>query len=1248
MPFVHLNVHSNYSFCRGASRLEDLVVAARVRGMDAMALTDTNGLNGLIWFLDAAKAAGLRPIVGAEVDLRALAQRATEFTVEPPGDPWIAPGGGKDARSLARVPTVGDGPPDARRLADLRAWGRAVVLVEDPEGYAALCRLLSALHHGGEWPPPEDLEEERAAARQQGVVERVAGYPVDRGGSGGIGGDVDGTGTVGIGDRLRALSGVMGDAPELCGRGLAPAHGKARFAKPDRGAHGDATEGTRPSRPMLTRAWLAEQIADLRGCIVLSADAGLLMQVSVLHARPDLYVELRPGVARGALLRFARASGIPPVATGGVVLADVKAYSVHRLLRAIDLNTCLSRIPPEEIEPHDAALVSPEEMARRHPDVPEALENAARIAERCRFALPRGAAIFPAYASLSEEGTHRAAKDADPSAANARLDPDALLERDCFLGAERRYGEMSEALAERLEYELSIVREKGFAPYFLVVRDIVSRAPRTCGRGSAAASLISYALGITHVDPIRFDLFFERFLNPGRVDPPDIDVDFPWDERDDILEWVFRRYGRRRVAMISNHVTFQARAAVREIAKVYGLTDEEIGRVTKRMPWFTSDVIEATTKHPVFKDLSFPEPWPEILRLAHRIDGYPRGMSVHCGGIVVVPDAMDRHVPVQPAAKGVDVVQWEKDQSEDAGLVKIDLLGNRSLAVIRDACRAVKHNGGPDIRFETFRPIDDPETQDLIRRGDTVGVFYVESPAMRQLQKKCDVGDFEHLVIHSSIIRPAANEYIREYVRRLRGGAWTPLHHLMAELLDETYGLMVYQEDVAKIAIAMAGFDAASADGLRKILSKKNKEERLRDYRERFSRGATERGVDEATVAKVWDMILSFAGYSFCKPHSASYALVSFKSAFLRAHHPGEFMAAVISNGGGYYSAFAYISECRRMGLRVLLPDVNESRREYTGRTFLRTGKSESASRGEVRVGLMQLKGFPDAGIDAILGARTGGRRFDSFEDFLARCGEALGPAAVKVLVRAGACDSFLASGEDGTAMARARPENRGDLFWRLAAWERSRMGGAGGRGAGAGGRSAAARTRARLAGTGAATRQEALPPLLPPAEPGPLPRSGAYDLRTVLSQEIDALGFLISRHPLALFARWTREAGVVRGCDLAKHVGHVVRVVGWYVTAKTVTTRKGEPMEFLSFEDTTALYETTFFPRTYARFCHMMTKVRPYLLTGRVEEDMGAISLNVNDVRFLDPRAQDADAVPAVAPHIGGTSPGSEAWRGS
>jgi error-prone DNA polymerase len=301
---------------------------------------------------------------------------------------------------------------------------------------------------------------------------------------------------------------------------------------------------------------------------------------------------------------------------------------------------------------------------------------------------------------------------------------------------------------------------------------------------------------------------------------------------------------------------------------------------------------------PVYKDLELKQPWQEILSLATKLDGYPRNMSVHCGGVVIAPDRIDRHVPVEPAPKGVRIIQWEKDQAEDAGLVKIDLLGNRSLAVIRDALAAVKENYGVAIDYAAWDPTEDPETQEIIRRGETVGVFYVESPAMRQLQQKCGRGDFDHLVIHSSIIRPAANKYIREYVRRLRGGAYQPLHPIMDEVLGETYGIMVYQEDVSRIAMAMAGFSAVDADLLRKILSKKRAGKKLEDYREMFYAGALARGVSRPVVDEVWEMVLSFAGYSFCKPHSASYALVSYKSAWLRAHYPAEFLAAVLSNQG--------------------------------------------------------------------------------------------------------------------------------------------------------------------------------------------------------------------------------------------------------------------------------------------------------------------------------------------------------------
>jgi len=432
---------------------------------------------------------------------------------------------------------------------------------------------------------------------------------------------------------------------------------------------------------------------------------------------------------------------------------------------------------------------------------------------------------------------------------------------------------------------------------------------------------------------------------------------------------------------------------------------------------------------------------------------------------------------------------------------------------------------------------------------------------MRQLQRKAGVGDFDHLVIHSSIIRPAANRYIREYVRRLQGGAYDPIHPALQHTLDETYGIMVYQEDVTKVSMEMAGFTLAHAEGLRKALGHKRPVKPLRAYQEEFFAGAAERGVDRPVVEQVWEMILSFAGYSFCKPHSASYALVSFRSAWLRAHFPAEFMAAVISNQGGYYSTFAYVSEARRMGLRVLPPDVNASAREYTGR-----GR-------ELRVGLMQLKGFHAEAAGALLGERARGGPFASFAELRRRV--ALHLSDAELLVKSGACDSI---GE-----GRTRPE----LLWEL------------------------------YLGLGANGRPGATGDLFAP-EPVNAPHAQAYDRATVLRHEVETLGFLLSAHPLEPFERALKTRGVIRACDLSRHAGQRVRVGGWFVTSKPVQTKDHEPMEFLSFEDTTALYDATLFPGAYRRFCHLLTASRPFVLEGRVEEDMGVCTLVVEGLARL------------------------------
>ncbi|MBI1951922.1 MAG: DNA polymerase III subunit alpha [Acidobacteria bacterium] len=944
---------------------------------------------------------------------------------------------------------------------------------------------------------------------------------------------------------------------------------------------------------------------DTRGLVILSPSLAVLQAALEARGPRDLYLALgssaAPSAAEGTFqrLRAARRLGIGPVAVNDVHFVDAGGFDLHRLLRAIALNTTLDRVPPEDLASPQAWLKPPAEMERAYPHCPEAVAATARIAEECVLDEPPwGALVFPRFADLNIEGAPGSLADASgdaggPAAGGAPVDSFALLKARCEEGARWRYGAVTPQVRARLDHELEIIHDKNFADYFLVVQEIVKRSPRTCGRGSAAASIVSYVLGITHVEPIRHDLYFERFLNRGRVDPPDIDVDFCWDERDDLLDWVFKTLGEERTAMIANHVTFRARAAVREVAKVHGLPDAEIARVATGLSryWGAETALEATARSPLFRGAEIDprqggmlarRPWPEILQAAVLLDGFPRHLSVHCGGVIIAPDGVDRHVPVERAAKGVRVIQWEKDQAEEAGLVKIDLLGNRSLSVIRDACAAVRAGGGPELTYGAFDPLDDPRTQEKIRDGDTMGVFYVESPAMRQLQQKTRRGDFEHLVIHSSIIRPAANDYIREYVRRLRGGAWTSLHPILDEVLRETYGIMCYQEDVARTAIRMAGFTDAEADGLRKVLSKKWAGKKVEDCRQQFSRGARERGIAKDVVQEVWRMILSFSGYSFCKPHSASYALVSFKSCFLKTHHPAEFMAAVISNGGGYYSTFAYVSECRRMGLAVLLPDINESDKPYTGRSAV-----AGEARGAVRVGLMQIKGLRDEAVEAIVAERKGGGPFASFDEFLRRV--PIDPSDARLLIRAGVFDGVGFGTGDAPDLA-VRPR----LHWRLAEWEAKTEG-----------------------------RRSAARPLFPP-DLGPLPDPRPCDEGRLLRDEADTLGFLVSRHPLTLYRGHLlalRQAGTVpvRATALGDHVGRRITTIGWLITGKVVTTKDDEPMEFISFEDTTAIYETTFFPRAYERFCGMLTTARPYVLKGTIEEEFGAVAMTVEEAAFLD-----------------------------
>ncbi|MBA7631255.1 DNA polymerase III subunit alpha [subsurface metagenome] len=844
--------------------------------------------------------------------------------------------------------------------------------------------------------------------------------------------------------------------------------------------------------------------------------------------KSGLYVKLTYGRSFSALVRYAREKKLPLCAVNDAYYIEGRDLDICNILRAIDRISLVDDLPAGQKITEANRAVTAQEMERYFSAVPEALANAWALARKADSEeIISKSYIFPNYNGLSEAQSFQ------------------MLKRLCLRGAQRRYGAglpgegLQPRVKERLDYELSIIRRKGFSGYFLVVCDIVSRCPRTCGRGSSASSIVSYLLGITHVDPLRYNLFFERFLNMDRKDPPDIDVDFPWDEREKALQYVFKRY-EGRAGMVADHVTFGPRSCLRAPARVLGVAEEEIKKLVHFYRHGELDRIPA---------------W--LLDTAERIRGFPHYLGTHCGGVVITPEPICHYTHLQTSPLGYPVIAWEKEATEDAGLVKIDLLGNRSLAVLRDTIRLVNDLHGKKITWEDFSPLDNMETREFIARGKTLGVFYVESPATRQLLKKMGRGDFENLVIASSIIRPAANRYIREFVKRLHGAPYNHLHPRLKETLKETHGIMVYQEDVSRVVMAIAGFSPGEADRLRKILSKKDRLLRIPDFREKFFRRGMERGAAKAVLKKIWDMILSFEGYSFCKAHSASYALVSYKLAYLKRFHALEFLASVINNGGGYYTRQTYLNECRRLGFRVLPPDVNRSRVLYT------------AEQGALRVGLGQIRDLNSKTIEKIVAERERRGEFINFTDFLKRVSPRF--PELRLLIRSGSLDSI----SDGLT----RPQ----LFWAFFRTDRG----------------------------------EGL--FLCPPVPAVI---GDYSEKMKLMDEVRTLGLVISRHPLRIFAaraaRLAEKEGFPRlipSKEIPDSKNERVSLAGLLVTGKEVSTKKKAPMVFVSFEDEHSVYETVFFPRAFEKYFPVIEEGGIFLLSGKVEEDLGALSINVERI---------------------------------
>ncbi len=870
------------------------------------------------------------------------------------------------------------------------------------------------------------------------------------------------------------------------------------------------------------------------GLFVLSHQETVLAKLARFMPETHLFVELRPGVTERHAWQLSRLFHLEIVATGDVCFLNPNDQKTHKILRAIDRNKTLSQLESGDYKSERHFFRSEKEMIRLFPNSLAAINNSQYLAERCKTDWNYVNTIFP---NMSLKETYKANRQ---------------LRKLVYEGAKRRYGAISEKIRDRIEYELKMITQKGFAPYFLVVWDIVRQTNSTIGRGSGAASVVSYCLFITQVDPMKYNLVFERFIHPERVDMPDIDVDFPWDERDDILDYIFKKYGNERTAMVSSQVFMQPRSAIREVSKVYGLSNEEIKSVTKRIGYFArkTQLLEWIRNDPRFKNIDLDDTLLQIIQQSEKIVGAFRTSSVHPGGIIIAPDEIRKYVPVLVAPKGVQIVEWEKDQVEDSGLLKIDILGNRSLAVVRDTLKQIGLYRSEYMDYHKIQPIGDPKTEALMKAGRTMGVFYIESPATRQLLQKAGKVDFEHVVIYSSIIRPAANRFINIMLERIHGKPWKLLHPDL-KCLSESYGIMVYEEQVSMVARDIAGFGYAESDYVRKVISRPALAHLVPIWRQKFIDGSVHRGYTRELAETLWSMIESFSGYSFCKPHSASYAMLSFTCAYLKAHYPAEFLAAVISNQGGYYSAFAYLSEARRFGVKILPPYVNTSWREYRGR------------KDRIRMGFMAIKNLQSKAVAAILAERKAGE-FKSLKDFLVRVDIDLADAMA--LTNAG-------------CFAELEPEmNHKEIAFQVASYY----------------------------------LQDGV------GEPVQIPYSReplTHQERITL--EIESFGFPISEHPLERYLPVLGDR-VRKARDIPQLVGQTINLAGVYITRKVTSTRQREPMEFVTFEDETDIFECVMFPEIYKEFGDLLNWESLFVIRGKVEVAFGVHTITVEKLGSL------------------------------
>lgn len=826
-----------------------------------------------------------------------------------------------------------------------------------------------------------------------------------------------------------------------------------------------------------------------------------------------------------------------------ITYLDYPGYEAHKKLRAVDHNILFSQLQPGQMAGTDEYFIPRKQLLQKFEDFPQLIRNTEKLIDDCHFSFD--------FKSIKNKKSYTG---------NA-YDDKLLLEKLAYDGMKYRYGNNNKTALARVKKELEIIDQLGFSAYFLIAADIIRysmhRGYYHVGRGSGANSVVAYCLRITDVCPIELDLYFERFLNPKRKSPPDFDIDYSWKERDDVTEYIFKRYGKKHTALLGAMSTFKDRSIIRELGKVYGLPKEDIDRLIKYPD-------SPLNKNEICRD---------IMNHYHSIEDFPNVRSIHAGGVLISEEPLTCYTSLDLPPKGFPTTHFDMYLAEDIGFEKLDILSQRGIGHIKDAADVIYKNQGIKVDIHDVHKFkNDAQVKKQLKSGDTIGCFYIESPAMRGLLKKLRCDTYLTLVAASSIIRPgvARSGMMKEFVYRFHNpGKFRYLHPVMEEQLKETYGVMVYQEDVLKVGHHFGGLDLADADVLRRMMSGKSRNKKhLLEIEEKFFGHCKKMGYPDELSKEVWRQIESFAGYSFSKAHSASYAVESFQSLYLKTYFPLEFMVAVINNFGGFYSTRVYVNEARKAGGTIRLPCVNKS-------TFYTTVYGT-----DVYLGFVHIKSLETSIALSIEQERDQHGPYCNLEDFIRRTGISM--EALRILIR---IDALRYTGMD-----------KRQLLWEAV----------------------------MLFDKDKTKNPHHHPAMftveLPPWEIPELVHNSiedAYD-------ETELLEFPVSCSPFDMLK--TSYRGDCLAKDLMNHVNKTVRMVGNYVTYKWVRTIKGDTMAFGTFLDEEGhFFDTTHFPQCLKKYPFGGNGV--YLIAGKVVEDYGFPGIEVEKMAKLpihpDPRTE-------------------------